>query len=399
MRISSNQFYLQALSSMGAQQSQAAELQQNISTGRRILTPSDDPAGITKSLSLRQGIARFAQFEENSIVAEQRNQQEETTLGSVNNLLQRVKELAIQAKSGIQNSDSKAAIATEVKERLAELFELGNTRDANGDYLFSGFKGKSQAFVKVAGGINYNGDQGQQQIKIGTTRQIASSDSGFEVFERIRNGNGDFRVDANAANTGTGILDAGSLVNSAAFQANNFAINFTSATTYDVVNTTTATTVLAAQPYVEGQAINFNGIETKITGAPATGDSFTVTPSQYQDVFTTLQDFVDNLVLNDTNNSQKAFVDQKLNNSIDDLDRAIDHILNIRTGIGARLSALESVKDENESAKAQMQITLAQIQDTDLTAAISQLQQVLQTLEASQATFARLERVNLFNFL
>lgn len=399
MRISSSQFYLQSVGSMLANQTRSAELQQQISSGKKIITPSDDPAGMTKSLSLRQGIARFAQFEENAVVAEQRNQQEETTLTSTTNLLQRVKELAIQARSGIQTQESRSAIAAEAKERLAELFELSNTRDANGDYLFSGFKGNAQSFVKGAGGIVYNGDQGQQQIKIGTTRQIGSSDSGFEVFQRVRNGNGTFRVDANASNTGTGVLDAGSVVNRSAFQPDDFVITFTSANTFDVVNTSTATTVLSAQPYVDGQLIEFNGIETKVTGVPELGDEFDITPSQYQDIFTTIDDFVNNLSLEDQSNNQKSYLNQQLNNSIDDLDRALQHILNVRTGVGARLNAIDSVKEENESAKTQMQITLSQIQDTDYTSALVELQQILLTLESSQATFSRLEGVSLFRYL
>ena len=89
--------------------------------------------------------------------------------------------------------------------------------------------------------------RGQQSIRIGTTREIASSDSGFEVFQRVRNGNGTFRVDANVANTGTGysLMQVVWLIYPF-FQPDDFAINFTSATTFDVVNTTTATTVFGS---------------------------------------------------------------------------------------------------------------------------------------------------------
>lgn len=399
MRVSTNQFYLQSLNNMLLNQAASAGLQQQISSGKRIQTPSDDPAGMTKTISLEQSIARYSQFEDNATLAEQRNTQEETALSSVTDLLQRIKELVIQSKSGIQNAESRTAIAAEAEERLAELFEIANSRDTNGDYLFSGYKGNAQAFVKNGTGISYNGDQGQQQIKIGVTREIASSDSGFEVFQRIRNGNGVFRVDSSNANTGSAIIDAGSVIDQSMFSSDSFAINFTSANTFDVVNVTTATTVLAAQTFVEGEIISFNGIETSITGQPEAGDSFTLAPSEFQDIFTTLQLFVNTLALPDGNNTDKAFLNQQLNNSLDDVSRSIDHILDVRAIIGSRLNAIESVKDENLSAKTQMQITLSQIQDTDYTSALVELQQLLLTLESSQQTFARMEGVSLFNYI
>ncbi len=376
-----------------------SEIQNQISSGKRLNKPSDGPAEAARVIDLNQAIGRIDQFQRNSIFANQRLGLEDATLSSVNNSLQRVRELALQANSGIQTGETRAIIRAEVEQRLQELLDYANASDGNGNYLFAGSKSRTEPFTQIASGVSYNGDQNQLSLKISANRNIVSSESGYDVFVNIKNGNGNFSTSSNATNTGDGVITAGSVIDNAVFQANDFSITFTSPTTFDVVNNTTAVTVLAGQSYVSGQAINFNGAEVVISGDPQTGDEFQANASRRQDVFATLQNFIDALEINPSNPTDQAQFTQALDRTIGDVDNAIQNVLNTRTFIGTRQNSIDTANIENEGAKIELQTTRSQIEDLDYAQAITQLQLQQTTLQAIQGAFAQVRGQSLFNFL
>lgn len=90
---------------------------------------------------------------------------------------------------------------------------MANIRDANGEYLFSGYRGTTQPFLRGAdGSVTYAGDQGQRLAQIGASRTVATGDAGDAVFTGIRAGNGHFTALADPANTGTGVILPGAVV-------------------------------------------------------------------------------------------------------------------------------------------------------------------------------------------
>jgi len=376
-----------------------SEIQNQISSGKRLNKPSDGPAETARVIDLNQAIGRIDQFQRNSIFANQRLGLEDATLSSVNNSLQRVRDLALQANSGSQTGETRAIIRAEVEQRLQELLDYANARDGNGNYLFSGSKNRTQPFTQTASGVAYNGDQNQLSLKISGNRTIVASESGYDIFVNIKNGNGDFVTSSNAANTGDGVITAGSVIDNAVFQANDFSITFTSPTTFDVVNNTTATTILAGQNYVSGQAINFNGAEVVISGDPQVGDEFQVNASRRQDVFATLQSFINALGTDPSSPADQAQLTQALDRTIGDVDNALTNVLNTRTFIGTRQNSIDTANIENEGAKIELQTTRSQIEDLDYAQAITQLQLQQTTLQAIQGAFAQVRGQSLFNFL
>lgn len=228
MRISTSFFYSQGLKNMLDQQAKLLRVQDQLGQGVKNLSPSDDPSASARVLGLNQSITKIEQYGENAIYAKQRLELEESTLDSVSLVLQRVRELAVQAGNiGTGDIQTRNAITSEIKQRIDELLNLANTRDVNGDYLFSGFKSKTQPFfTDGAGSYTYNGDQGQMNIKIGNTRQVAVSDSGADVFQKVRLGNGDFSVDQGLVNTGTGVITQGSVSSSKDYVAHDYMMQF-----------------------------------------------------------------------------------------------------------------------------------------------------------------------------
>ena len=218
MRISSSQLHAAAINTILSQQSALSNIQLQIATGRKILTPADDPAGAARVLRLSQSESVTGQYEKNSDIAESRLRQEEATLTSATDLIQRVRELTIQANNDSQSNETRPLIAAEIRQRFAELLSIANTRDANNEYLFSGFQSQIQAFTENPdGSITYNGDEGQRFVQIGISRQVATGDSGAEVFGLVGSGNGEFINRPHAFNTGSGVINSNTIFDAAAY--------------------------------------------------------------------------------------------------------------------------------------------------------------------------------------
>ncbi len=174
---------------MLSKQTELAKTQQQLATGQRILSPSDDPAAATRLLDLNQVIETTSQFQRNADFAETRLAISESVLTEVGNLLQRTRELSVRANNDTLNAGDRQAIAAEVRENLQALMQLANSQDANGEYLFSGFKTSTEPFSDSGGGnFVYAGDQGQRSLQIGASRQVVVGDSGEDIFMRVDDG-------------------------------------------------------------------------------------------------------------------------------------------------------------------------------------------------------------------
>jgi flagellar hook-associated protein 3 FlgL len=141
-------------------------------------------------LQLRQQEALLGQYKGNLTAAQNSLNQEEATLTSVVNVLQRVRELAVQAGGGALSAADRQSLAKELEQRENELLSLFNTRNAQGDYLFSGFLGKQQPFVRNPDGTySYLGDEGQRSLQVATSTTVAVNDNGQRLFEGVPNSN------------------------------------------------------------------------------------------------------------------------------------------------------------------------------------------------------------------
>jgi len=177
------------------------------------------------------------------------------------------------------------------------------------------------------GNYFYNGDEGQLSLQIGSSRQVESSDSGADVFQLVRNGNGIFSVDANSTNGGAAKISTGSVVSPGVYQAQDFSIVFDEVTpvttpstfTYSIFNNTTgsATPVTGPTTYNDGGVIAFNGVEVEISGPPTDRDVFTVNASRNQDIFTSLNNLVTSLNTPGTGNVRGVIGGDFVNSGFD----------------------------------------------------------------------------------
>lgn len=190
MRISSIQAFNNGVNGLGRNYSNVIRTQEQISSGNRILTPADDPVASVRLLQLEQQQAVLGQYKENLTAAKNSLTQEETTITSVVNVLQRIRELAVQAGGGALSGNDRRSIAKELSEREGELLNLMNSRNARGEYLFSGFLGKTEPFLRNPDGTySYQGDEGQRSLQVAGSSNVAINDNGKRLFEDVANAN------------------------------------------------------------------------------------------------------------------------------------------------------------------------------------------------------------------
>lgn len=405
MRISTSTIFDLGVAGIQQQTSAMVKTEQQIATRRRILTPADDPVASARVLELSQSKALNQQYDVNTDSAASALGLEDVVLEAVTNLLLDVRTTVLSANNPSMNNTTLSGLATSLQGRYAELLGLANSTDGNGQYIFSGFKGSTQPFSqKTPGIVAYVGDQGQRLIQITPTRQIAVSDSGFDVFQQIRNGNGTFVTAAGATNTGTGLVSAGSATT--AFDDKSYKISFTSATTYDInqVNPTTGAiiaTPVSGATYTSGSSITVGGGEFTITGAPASGDTFTVNPSSNKSLFATLNNFIIALgkPTDPISPASRAALMNDITTALSNLDNGLERVLTVRASVGTRMQEIDAVKASGVDIGLQYDQTLSDLQDLDYTKALTDLTRQQVGLEAAQKSFLKIQDLSLFNFI
>ncbi len=439
MRVSTNNIFALGTASITERQADLVKLQQQLSTGKRILTPSDDPVASAQILEVTQSRDRNSQFMLNGNDANSAVAMSETSLQSVVNLLQNVKQLAVNAGNPTLALNERSILQSELQARYQELLGLANSTDGSGLYLFSGYQGTTRPFEEVAPGVvAYFGDQGQRQIQISPSRALPVSDSGRDIFQRIKEGNGSFVTEppSSPLNTGTGIISPGSVLDPVKWKTAgqsglpaNFSLNFhvdnaviPAVTTYDIVDNTAApaTSLLtgaapAAGPYarvyqpnatielkklptdpVAAPAFDY-GAQLSIEGAPATGDTFTVRASKDVQLFDTLTNLGNTLLSNKTSSTQAAEYQNRLNMVMQGLDNALTNITSIQADIGARMNEIDSVNDSQSDLNLQYNTQLKDLGALDYAKAISDFSLTQTYLEAAQKTFMQTQKLSLFD--
>lgn len=399
MRISTKSIYDNGIAQMNSLQAAQARTQQQLSTNRRMLTPSDDPVASARALEVTQAQSINAQMVTNRNNAKTLLGQEELVLKTTNELIADAKDLMVKAGNSALTDADRGTLAVELEQRLNDLIAQANFSDGAGGYLFSGFKTATQPYSPTATGAIYAGDDGQRQLQVGPSRFLAVGDTGTAVFDSNLTGNGTFTTRAVAGNTGQGIITGGSVTDKSLLTGNDYQINFTSATTFTVTDNGPPAVTGAAQPYVSGAAIAFGGMSFSINGTPAAGDTFSVKPSTKESLFTTLKTLLGVLrspVIGPTN---QAELTNALTATQDTLDTAFDNVLSVRAEVGARMKELDYLDSSGADLDIQYSSTLKDLQDLDFIAATSLFAQQKNNLQAALQSFTMMSGLSLFNYI
>ena len=454
MRVATTTLFNISTSGLQKHISDQARLQEQLSSGRRILSPADDPIASARALTIEQTASINEQYSTNSKTADSTLALTESTISQVVKVIQDVQFLTVEAGNAALSQSEKKMIATELEGRYAELMGLANSRDANGVYMFSGFQGATQPFSEVSfGSVTYNGDEGQRKIQISSGRQIPISENGSAIFQKIKNGNGTYATSAAAGNLGSGIVSPGEVLDpgkwAAAPAPQDFSVQFYWAAnptkptepiiTYDLIDNASgaslidgtanaATRTTGPRSYVSGGSIDFKQLpgetavpawdygvrmavtgtpvqvdpETKLPlGTPGPADAFAVVASTNVDLFATLGDFSTALNEYSTDGAgmNQALFQNRINDVKQRLSNGLTNVLTSQASIGARMKETESVQDTNEDLQLQYSKTLSGLRDLDYAQALSDFSQNQLLLEATRQSFSKVQSLSLFNYI
>jgi len=401
-RISTSMMHDNAGRSIQTQSAELFKLQNQISSGKKISQPSDDPVGAVKLLDLQKQQAEYGQYAKNIAAATNRSNLEETATADITSVLQRVRDLVVQGGNvGTLSQSNREAIADEIQSGVDQLQAIANRKDSNGEYLFAGFSSQTQPFARNGANVmQYLGDSGSRLAQVGASQWIPDGDSGSAVFNNVTQGNGTFYTAANAANTGSGSIDVGSVTNKAAWVPDNYTLTFTSASNWQVTDSATPTpNVVANGTYTAGSAITFNGIQVSVSGAPTTGDTFAINQSHTEDMFTTLDSLVAAFKQSGVTSTGNARLTTAVAGGLQQLDQALDHATSIRAQIGTRINALQSADSARQDSADVLTKSISDLQDLDYATALTKYSSQQVALQAAQQSYAQIAKLSLFNYL
>jgi len=429
MRISTVWSQQSSLNSILQQQVNINDTQSQLSSGKRLLQPSDDPVSASRILAFKDEINQTNQYQRNIDTARERNITQESSIESAENILFRARELTIQAATDTLNNDDRLTIKHEIDQLLDNLLGIANTQNANGEYIFSGYLSNTKPFEfdTQLDAYEYLGGEQQRLIQISPERRIADGEPGYNLFQEIQSTS----QEASAADGKRSIFNTLSTLSDAlanqfsdpqaSIQGSNFIetpVDLTGSS-FDIVSelgTTISVSLTGTFNSIDEikDAINATtglssaGIEVQSNGnhlefvSLTTGASSTIAISNIAGSFGTVAGFSNgdngssiDLTTNDTGELFFTITDEILT----DLDNALDSFLQARTAIGSRLKTMDNQEIQNEKFILDLQTTLSNIEDLDYAEAIIRFNTQDIALQAAQQSFTRVQNLSLFNFL
>ena len=407
MRISTGQLYDRTIQSVLDNQADLSDVQQQLASGKKLLRPSDDPVGTAQVIRLTEEIELINQYKKNSNLLVNNLEQEETVLKSVNTAADRARVLMIQAGNGIVGIDDRKALAIEIGQIRDQVFDLMNSRNPAGEYIFAGFQSASPAFSfnPSATGDKYNfvGDTGANQIQVSDSVSLQVNNSGFDVFEdvlsRLKSS-----ISGSVGATNVSLNVQGQTAFDKFYEANydavtpannEFQISILSATQAQVTNVGTGA-VLDTIDFSSGSAVLYKGLEFNITGVPGDTVNFQLEPPEKRNIAETLNDFV--IALNNENIANIDF-DEALTDALAGVDNSLVNIANSISKIGGRRNTADSVFASNLDLEISNKEARSNIEEVDYAEAVSELSRQETALQAAQATFTRVTGTSLFDFI
>lgn len=409
MRISTANVYDKTVDTLQRRQLELGDAQDRLSSGKRVMKASDDPAAAARAERALATELRSATSQRSAEASRVLVSQTESALGDAHELLQQAREAMLAAGNATYTGAERAIQADKIQGLRDALFAVANRSDGSGSYLFGGQGSNQPPFIDnpAPTGVQFRGIAGQTQTDADTSLPLSTD--GAATWLTSRTGNGVF-VTRSASNNVTNlpvtgaVIDAGSVNDpSSLFPVpdTGYRVRFTSATDYTIESfplaTPNAATTQSSGTYVNGGAIEFNGMSFSISGAPVAGDQFEVTPSTPTlNVFAVLDSAVANLKLPNRTGSQ---ISQATNDSLRDIDASMGTLRSARSVAGEVLNRIDTTVDRLATQKLDAQTERSNAEDLDLVDAISAFQSKQTGYDAALKSYSLVQKLSLFQYL
>ena len=403
MRISTSQIYSSATQSMMQGQARLAEIQSKISSGKNANSLAEDPVAANQIVTLKRELSQLEMFGTNIDSTRRRLAIEDTTLADLNNAMDRMRELTIQSSNAAMSDAERRGIAYEIEELVNFSANLMNTRDAKGEYIFSGSKGTTPTYAVGSDGYySYNGDSTQRQIQVASTQYVDSTDTGQFLFQSVTRSPSLDVLNANGVdNADISIVVSDTQVFTEFMQSTgDLQLSIVTGTANDeIVVRDSAGNIVQSFESTSPFTLNLPGADVQVTGVA--GESATLRLSQPpSNILNAAIDLAEALrTKSESNPAEQPDLYAAQEQMLLDLDQAQINMSTSRASIGSRLNAVENAETSNLDFKLLTESTLSSVEDLDYAAASTELARRQLGLEASFASFAKIQGLSLFNYI
>ena len=395
MRIATANTYDNALEQLYKRQSELSAQQERVSTGQRVNRPSDDPAAAAQA---ERAMTRLTRIDVDQRALESQRAAlatAESALGEATGLVQGARDLAISAVNGAYSARDRTTVANQIANLRDQLFALSNRTDSNGVSLFGGLGSSGAPFADTTPGVSFQATAGQRAA---TATALPGAMDGQAIWMDVPTGNGVFKVSLGAGNTGTAWTNAGSVVTPSAQTGDSYSVTFSvvgGVTTYDIVDTSTAATVAAGQPFVDGAPIQFDGLSVIVHGAPASGDTVALAPSVQTNIFKVLDDAIANI----GNTSSDNKLAQSVTLALVEIDASLERLQSARSQAGDWLNRADTITTTQSARSLSLESDRSRAVDLDMAKGISDFNKFQTGYQAALQSYAQIQKLSLFNFI
>ncbi len=396
MRISTANAFDAGITNLQNRQSDLSEAQTRLTSGKRVIRASDDPAAAARAERALAGVMRSETSQRSVEASRVAMTQTEGALGDAGELLQQARETVIAAGNASYSDAERKSLADKLRGIRDQLFSVANRSDGAGSHLFSGQGATQPPFVDAAGGVQFLGVTGEERTD--PSSGLPLSTDGSATWLAARTGNGVFETQAGAGVTGAWI-GAGQVVDPAALTGSTYTLQFSvggGATTYAVLKDGLPTAVTAA-PYTSGQAITVDGMAVNVNGTPASGDSFRMVPaSATLSVFATMDKTITDLAATGQTTAQRL---QANSDNLRNIDSVMNTMSASRSLAGTAINRADSEDQRLGERKLAAQTERSSAEDLDMVQAISSFQNQQTGYDAALKSYSMVQRISLFQYL
>lgn len=426
-RVSTANSYDATITRISQRTSELTQLQEKLSAGKRVLRATDDPVAATLAERESNRLMRVEADQRALQRSQAALEQAESTMGEAVDLMHRVKELVVQAGNTALSDGDRTSIAQELRSLRDQLLSLANTQDTEGNALLGGLgvtNTLGKPFADVYGataGVQYQAIAGQTAA---TDTSVPNRVDGQYALMRNLTGNGTFVVEHNQGGmyaATSGVVDTSAInsnvlpFDSSVTPQGRYEIEVIAAagrlearvTRFD--KSTGTSTVLAPNAdlgaYTPGESVKLNnasvqfeGLQLTLSGSAAPGAKLTVSPSQADDLFATLQRTID-AVENPGPADSKAHLTQELSRSHAELSTGLDRLQLVRGRLGEWLRRAETIDGQLKNRAVGHEQQLSNLTDLDMVKGISDFESQQLGLQAALQSYGQVQKLSLFQYI
>lgn len=430
MRVSTSMQYQNHLNYLQTANSRVDQASQRYNTGKLFQTAGENPSGMAASIKYGSDIAAYEQYATNANIVADTLSQEETALGQIWDALSGIRTRLIQAVNGTLDDGSRAALAEDIKQTQAQIFDLMNTKNGDGDYIFSGANSSKPTYTLTSDGqYKCQADGSNKFVMVSPTIKVQTTDSGVNIFENCH-------LASDFVTTGSNFPDADGNQLTAGFNAavddydqflafyndhydyvdtdnNNFSIKITGST----FELTDATGQVLDTGNIKDGKITVQGMEFTVpndfdynaTPAPTGSIDISLAAPEQDNILNQLTGIINDLLVpsedygtatdSNGNTMSNAQLTRNIARLQETVSNAMDLVDQYRGYVGARGANIDSIIKSNENLSLIKSEAKANVTEIDAFQAVSDLVLSQNALSVAQQSYNLVHASTLFDYI